>query len=77
MLFRSLIASLPAYDSVADPWPRGYLAKKTRRSQKVTLVLDLDETLVLSTCERPSTYDFTISFSDKSGKIEVREAGTP
>ena len=70
--FRTLIASLPEYASVADPWPRGYLAKKTRRSPNVTLVLDLDETLIVSSCNPIQAHDFTISFSEDSETVEVQ-----
>ncbi len=61
------MAALPEYAKVANPWGCGCLAKKTRRSHNLTLVLDMDETLIHSTtAEEHAQYDFDITVQDES-----------
>ena len=58
------MASLPEYGAVSNPWTCGFLGKKTRRSHNITLVLDLDETLIHSNYEKVADYDFKINILD-------------
>jgi len=61
---RKFIKSLPEYSAVANALGSRQLAKKTRRSRNLTLVLDLDETLISSSTDQKSTHDFRITFED-------------
>ena len=68
---RKFIKSLPDYNSVANIMGSRQLAKKTRRTCNLTLVLDLDETLIFSTSDCKIPYDFKISFKDCNDEESV------
>eukprot|EP00826_Nyctotherus_ovalis_P066632 TRINITY_DN9872_c0_g7_i1.p1 TRINITY_DN9872_c0_g7~~TRINITY_DN9872_c0_g7_i1.p1 ORF type:complete len:156 (+),score=7.17 TRINITY_DN9872_c0_g7_i1:196-663(+) len=65
-LIRKFIKSLPEYNTVANSLGSRQLAKKTRRSRNLTLVLDLDETLISSSTDPKSAHDFKITFEDSN-----------
>jgi len=62
---RKFIESLPEYELNAVPAYK-QLGKKTRRSQNLTLVLDLDETLINSSTEPENGYDFKINLAEQN-----------
>lgn len=62
------MAVLPDYKEISRPWVCGHLAKKTRRTHNLTLVLDLDETLIHANIHSGYGYDFKITLNDK-GRI--------
>ncbi len=62
---------MPEYRSVANPFESAHLAKKTRRAHNITLVLDLDETLIYSAPEPGDGYDFVITMEDEGETAEV------
>jgi hypothetical protein len=68
---RILIPTLPNYAEIANPWPKGELAKKTRRSPKITLVLDLDETLIHSEFSSVTQCDFSFKLDEDDVKLIV------
>uniref|UniRef100_A0A7S0RHZ6 FCP1 homology domain-containing protein n=1 Tax=Pyramimonas obovata TaxID=1411642 RepID=A0A7S0RHZ6_9CHLO len=68
------IKRLPPLDQVVD-FPRAVLLPpKTRRAPRMTLVLDLDETLVHSTLEDFNKADFTfpVHFNNQEHMVNVR-----
>lgn len=68
------IKSLPDLSEVVPPYRPGLLPRQTRRRQPITLVLDLDETLVHSTLEYCDDADFTfqVRFNLKEHTVYVR-----
>mmetsp|Transcript_4325 Transcript_4325/g.7367 ORF Transcript_4325/g.7367 Transcript_4325/m.7367 type:complete len:421 (-) Transcript_4325:409-1671(-) len=68
------IKRLPPLDQVVD-FPRAVLLPpKTRRAPRITLVLDLDETLVHSTLENFNKSDFTfpVHYNNQEHMVNVR-----
>ena len=65
------MASLPEYDIISNPLGCGHLAKKTRRSHNLTLVLDLDETLIHSSYEQEDNFDFKANIEESGEIMEV------
>lgn len=55
---------MPDYKEISQPWICGRLAKKTRRTHNLTLVLDLDETLIHANMESNSGWDFKVTMND-------------
>ncbi len=71
---RSVLArSLPTYASVAPNYPRLSLAKKTRRTPDITLVLDLDETLMVATCNAALPHDYVVTMNEEASLLQVAE----
>eukprot|EP00898_Chlorokybus_atmophyticus_P007196 jgi/Chlat1/7478/Chrsp6S07478 len=68
------IANLPPLSQCISPPHAQVLPKKTRRSPPLTLVLDLDETLVHSSLDDPEEADFTfpVFFNNQEHNVYVR-----
>ena len=68
------IQRMPPLDRFVDPHRECILPRKTRRCPKVTLVLDLDETLVHSSLEDGSNvaFSFPVNFNDQRHNVKVR-----
>lgn len=69
------IQQLPPVESIQLPHAPLEPAPRTRRSKKMCLVLDLDETLVHSTMESPGNEDFTfpVFFNGQQHQVYVRK----
>jgi len=65
------MAVLPDYKEISRPWVCGHLGKKTRRTHKLTLVLDLDETLIHANMDDENPYDFKVSINDKGRVFDI------
>lgn len=65
------MASLPDYNEISRPWICGHLAKKTRQTRNLTLVLDLDETLIHASIDPRDSHDFKISLKDNGSAIDI------
>lgn len=68
---RKFLKSLPKYSSIANVSGSRQLAKKTRRSRNLTLVLDLDETLICSSTDPKPSYDFKITFEGNNDETVI------
>ena len=66
-----LAAFLPEYRAVAAHCPPPILAKKTRKAPDMTLVLDLDETLIHSSATPMSDTDHQITVNNGGADITV------
>eukprot|EP00753_Platysulcus_tardus_P018152 PLAT6742.2.p1 GENE.PLAT6742.2~~PLAT6742.2.p1 ORF type:complete len:271 (+),score=137.19 PLAT6742.2:950-1762(+) len=68
------MAQLPPYDFVMPSKPRAVLPVKTRQSPRISLVLDLDETLVHCSVEELPGADMTfpVDFNGVHYKVYVR-----
>ncbi|XAR66661.1 Phosphoprotein phosphatase [Bertholletia excelsa] len=69
------IRNIPDLPDAADEFPPTTLLKETRKMKSVTLVLDLDETLVHSTLEPCDDTDFTfpVFFNMKEHTVYVKQ----
>lgn len=65
------MAVLPEYEKISQPWMCGHLAKKTRRTHNLTLVLDLDETLIHANVTSSLPYDFKVGINDKGRIFDI------
>eukprot|EP00830_Metopus_es_P012486 TRINITY_DN2775_c0_g1_i1.p1 TRINITY_DN2775_c0_g1~~TRINITY_DN2775_c0_g1_i1.p1 ORF type:complete len:280 (-),score=42.18 TRINITY_DN2775_c0_g1_i1:50-889(-) len=63
--------SLPEYKSIAEKFPRYKLAKKTRSSPELTLILDLDETLVFASPKPVPGYDCDITIKKRNVSFTI------
>eukprot|EP00830_Metopus_es_P012847 TRINITY_DN2980_c0_g1_i1.p1 TRINITY_DN2980_c0_g1~~TRINITY_DN2980_c0_g1_i1.p1 ORF type:complete len:259 (-),score=23.84 TRINITY_DN2980_c0_g1_i1:11-787(-) len=63
--------SLPPYASVAHPVSKATLGRKTRSSKNATLVLDLDETLISSSCQEPLNYQHSFQLKEEAESYTV------
>lgn len=61
---RIIAKSLPPYSEIASTIPQSLLGRKTRSSPENTLILDLDETLVYSSCNPIEHYDSIITLQE-------------
>lgn len=68
------IQRLPPLDLYVNPYRECILPRKTRQCPKVTLVLDLDETLVHSSLEDGSdvAFSFPVHFNNQKHNVKVR-----
>ena len=64
IIYRIVANSLPEYGTVAPPFPLILMGYKTKNSHNVTLVLDLDETLLYASYNEISIYDHVIPYKD-------------
>ena len=62
---------MPDYKVIAGNCPHDVLENKTRDSPEMTLVLDLDETLIHSSCTPLSENDQTIVMNNGVSDITV------
>ena len=62
---RTISDSLPPYETVAPPFPLIQIGCKTRSSHKMTLVLDLDETLLTSRYSDSQAYDYSFKYNEE------------
>ena len=63
---------MPEYKSLELQYTNFQLDKKSIKSPEITLVLDLDETLMSSSTEDIPSYDHTIFIEDSTTLIKVR-----
>lgn len=71
--FSTWIATLPTYYSIADPWTQKCLAIQTRHSRNITLVLDLDETLIYSSWEKLRNFDIQFNLTEENKEETVKK----
>lgn len=71
IILRSIASALPEYKTVAPQFPRPQLGRKTRSSQDITLVLDLDETLIFSACEPAGEDSHILTLEENSVLYKV------
>eukprot|EP00826_Nyctotherus_ovalis_P064117 TRINITY_DN939_c0_g2_i8.p1 TRINITY_DN939_c0_g2~~TRINITY_DN939_c0_g2_i8.p1 ORF type:complete len:110 (-),score=0.36 TRINITY_DN939_c0_g2_i8:484-813(-) len=69
--YRALSTFLPSYENVAQYCPPPVLPKKIKKGPKLTLVLDLDETLVHASLKPVSEEDKQISVSNGTADVTV------
>ena len=67
-----LISFLPEYQKVAAYLPPPILPHKSSDAPKVTLVLDMDETLIHSSCDPRAPHDHVLAFSEQGLETKVR-----
>ena len=62
---------MPDYKVIAGHCPKDLLEKKSRNSPEMTLVLDLDETLIHTSINQTPTYDHTIDLKNGVSDVTV------